>query len=362
MLQPLKENRSNAANMRSGPKACAAVAGGAAAASILKKAAGDADGATAAGSGAELCSAYLRPDGPCLVSGVPGRLAVDRELGMASRLVFETMVARQNMYRTYDPKADYVPSRRVLVDWIADVGGAKRFGLHKHTLHVAVAYLDRALQLRSVPRDQLLLVAVCCLMIAAKCEEMETRVPTVWELSECTNGAYSADRIAETEVELLRLLDWRLTEFSALHFLGYFLHRGVLFSDDRVQGVPLFPKVDRYIRRHVDFFADFALQRYEFERFSSQAVAAAIIVVSRQALQVEPAWRPELEALTGLPLEAVRPCRDMLRAAYQQVFPSASSGGARRAREKVPATPAENKPKSARQISPMDVAGVGRFA
>ena len=130
--------------------------------------------------------------------------------------------------------------------------------------------------------------------------------------------AYSADRIAETEVELLRLLDWRLTEFSALHFLGVFLHRGVLFADDRVQGARALPE-----GRPVHSAARGLLCRL---RAAALPVRAVLVpgrgrghhrgLAAGAAGGAGVAAQGPLEALTTRRSSPCKPCRDMLRAAY----------------------------------------------
>ena len=37
------------------------------------------------------------------------------------------------------------------------------------------------------------------------------------------------------EREVLSRLDWHLTEMTPLHFLGYYMLKGVLFPEDRMQ-------------------------------------------------------------------------------------------------------------------------------
>lgn len=36
--------------------------------------------------------------------------------------------------------------------------------------------------------------------------------------------------------------------------------QGMIFTTDTMQGVPLIPKVPRYVKKYVEFFADLTLQ------------------------------------------------------------------------------------------------------
>jgi hypothetical protein len=56
--------------------------------------------------------------------------------------------------------------RRLLVDWMCEVGD--ELHLFTSTMHVAVMYLDRMLQLEPVPKGRLQLIAIGCMLVASK--------------------------------------------------------------------------------------------------------------------------------------------------------------------------------------------------
>jgi hypothetical protein len=55
---------------------------------------------------------------------------------------------------------------------------------------------------------------------AAKMEENDARVPSVYELNRCCQGSYSTQLIVKMESLLLDLLDWNLVVLTPRHFLG----------------------------------------------------------------------------------------------------------------------------------------------
>ena len=57
------------------------------------------------------------------------------------------------------------------------------FDLYLSTMHVSVMFLDRVLHKVTVPRNKLQLVAIACILIAAKSEETEEKVPTLPEMN-----------------------------------------------------------------------------------------------------------------------------------------------------------------------------------
>ena len=61
-----------------------------------------------------------------------------------------------------------------------------------------------------VPKTSLHLVALCCLQIAVKYEEIEERVPTKAKLHNSTSNMYSPDIIQKMELAVLIELKWEL--------------------------------------------------------------------------------------------------------------------------------------------------------
>ena len=217
---------------------------------------------------------------------------MDKQWGVCTSDVHALMRERENIHRTYAPEAKWLKYRRVLVDWMCEAGD--EFGLHISTMHVAVMYLDRLLHTVVVARNELQLVAIACILIAAKYEEIEEVVPTLSDMNRHAQWAFSADAIQHMEFEVLRKLNWCLGTYTPLHFASYYMSKGVLFQEDTMQGRPLAQKVPKYMKRYIEFFADLCLQDYAFQRFSPSMMAGAIIIASRKALGIRPLWRNEL--------------------------------------------------------------------
>lgn len=125
--------------------------------------------------------------------------------------------------------------RKLLVDWIKEVGG--RLLLSKATIHIAVAYLDYVLGKQDMPRHRLCLVAVTCLYLAAKYDELDRNIPNLNDLLRASSAKLSAarpDDIKECEVSLLRTLSWSLRIITPLVFAEVLLTQGVVHKSDKV--------------------------------------------------------------------------------------------------------------------------------
>lgn len=97
--------------------------------------------------------------------------------------------------------------RAVLVDWLVEV--ADDFKLTTETLYLAVAYVDRFLSRRVIAREELQLLGITCLLVAAKYEEINP--PPVERFAYVTDSACSADDIVTVEAEVARALDFKLS-------------------------------------------------------------------------------------------------------------------------------------------------------
>ena len=166
-----------------------------------------------------------------------------------------------------------------------------------------------------------------CLLVAAKFEEREIDVPTIDMLvQELKTPDLSKDQekeerrlrkhIVQLEIMILNRLKWDLSEYTPLHFLAHFIHKGVLFEDDMIDSMhqhhqgeqPSLKRILKQFRKYTNFFAELALQDYAFQAFPSSIVAAAIVVATRKAVNIVPMWRPELEKPLHCTAEKIRDC------------------------------------------------------
>ena len=250
-------------------------------------------------------------------------------LGISTEDLYDDMKDRQVEYvspSSYSPNAPYLPYRRYLVDWMSDVGEQCR--LHNSTVHVGILYLDKIFRSHNIPRGQWQLLASCCISVAAKYEEAEEHCPPIPDLLRMTKlniAGHSALSFREGELNVLRYLNWQLRAVPPIHVVGYFLSKGVTFCDDSWQGRALIDKIPKYIKKYADFFCNLTLQEYSFQRYLPSELAAAIILASRVALQIEPRWRPELTRLTSYEEVEISDLFHHVWTYYEEQFPGHGS-------------------------------------
>jgi len=105
--------------------------------------------------------------------------------------------------------------RSILVDWLVEV--QENFELNHETLYLAVKMVDIYLSRTQIARDKLQLLGATCLFIACKFDE---RCPPVLDdfLYIC-DDAYQRKELLDTEMEVLRVLDFDLGMPLSYRFL-----------------------------------------------------------------------------------------------------------------------------------------------
>jgi hypothetical protein len=119
---------------------------------------------------------------------------------------------------------------------------------------------------------------------------------------------------------------WALTCIVPMHFVEYYLSRGVLFYGDFIGQKPLTLKSEnapQQMKKYAQFFAHYIMvQEYGFRKFPPSYLAAVILYTSRCALSVNPVWRPELHELTGYDENTIYNSFSQLWRAYKAEYPN----------------------------------------
>lgn len=171
---------------------------------------------------------------------------------------------------------DVNPSMRsILVDWLVEVG--EEYKLHSDTLYLAVLFVDRTLSKMSVPRSQLQLMGVTCMLVAAKLEEIYA--PGVDEFCYITDNTYTRSQVLAMERRVLSALDFDLACPTVKTFLRRFLR--VNDADQRTDFL-------------ASFLAELSLLDYGFLKYMPSHVAAAAAFLANYTLG-RPAWTPSLQ-------------------------------------------------------------------
>ena len=180
--------------------------------------------------------------------------------------------------------------RGVLVDWLVEVHW--KFKLYPETLFLCIGLLDRFLSIcKGVPRNQLQLVGVTCLLIAAKYEDIYA--PEIKDIVMICDRTYKKEEILWMEVRILNALQFQITAPSSLLYL---LRLAKLCKSDERQFFL------------AQYCLELALPSYGIWVKSSPAMlASATLFLSNKLLRKSPGWAPSLVQVTGFSETMLKP-------------------------------------------------------
>lgn len=264
-----------------------------------------------------------------------GEFHTDVEL----REVYSHMLTNQ-FYKPKVSRAVYEDYRRVLVDWMCEIGDTIRQAFT--TIHHAVAVMDTYFsKVKDIPANDkgkrmLKLVSLTSIFISAKYCEKDSRGPTARNITMLTRGEFSENEILHCEGTILMTIGWNLMFTTPADFINLFLNQGIVYSDDLVvpHKFPSEPKNPtlknvQYVRKYCEFFVDLCLQELRFQKYSCIVLALAIILAARKSVHIKPIWNDEFDRLFMMNFKHVEKCYIELYSFYESSFPAQSNANNR---------------------------------
>lgn len=211
----------------------------------------------------------------------------------------------------YLPKNDYLRKlrsgeldmsvRKDAFEWISKAHAEYNFGAICFCL--AINYLDRFLSVYDLPRGKvwaIQLVAVACLSIAAKMEEIEVPSTVDLQVGE-PKFLFEGKTIRRMELLILSILKWKMLAYTPCNFIDYFLKK---INDDELPSGPLITRSNQLIMNIIK-----GINFLEF-RPSEMAAAVAMYVSGEiQAMNIDKA----LSGSTGVAKERVVKCLELIQ-------------------------------------------------
>lgn len=257
-----------------------------------------------------------------------GEYHTDSEL----REVYSWMLSNQ-YFKPFDSKPGYEKYRRVLVDWMWEIGDTikQSFTTIHHSVCIMDTYFSKQEDIESNNRGKRLLklVALTWIFISAKYCEKDSRGPTARNISMLTRGEYSEAEILHYERKILMQINWSLMFTTPADFVTLFLNQGVIYSDDLVLSnkYPSNPKSPtlknvKYVRKYWEFFVDLCLQELSFQKYSWIVLSIAIILAARRSVNISPVWNEEFNRLFMMNFKHVEKWYVELYTFYESSFPA----------------------------------------
>ncbi|OWM67729.1 hypothetical protein CDL15_Pgr019230 [Punica granatum] len=118
-----------------------------------------------------------------------------------------------------------IGARKEAVDWIREVHAHFRFG--PLSAYLSIGYFDRFLSAYELPKGKAWmtqLLAVACLSLAAKLEEIEIPLPLDLQADE-SKYIFEARTVERMELLVLSKLSWRMQAVTPFSFVDHFLRK-----------------------------------------------------------------------------------------------------------------------------------------
>ena len=190
---------------------------------------------------------------------------------------------------------------------------AKTLNLSVLTAHIAVTYLDSLLQKSKMNPK---LASVVCLVLAAKYEELDRKIPKYEEFIKVSGLLLTKEALKKYEAEALNALCWKLNVITSISFLQILLTQGIIFPTDHIPNISLSSSLAGKVVQRAIGFSNKLLERDEMLEFPSSITAASCIALSRKATNIEPLWPPQLFFTTGYTFNQLKKCFSIMSRDY----------------------------------------------
>ena len=265
------------------------------------------------------CGAFLSSNRFCGWNGNQGFTPYKRSSTFSSERHFHmdlnglllSMFKRETIPQLCQSPPHFLGYRSQLIDLIEILSQRQKF--QSSTYSLAVCYLDEICSRYNFKAEELSLITIICINMAAKMEENEEKVLTIDNNADILEYDFPLQKIIEAEQIVFKELGFRLHRETAFHFGIFFLSRGVISPTDL-----------RNVKKETenDFLMKFEelvitmirrISRNYNLSYETKAglLSAAAIYCTRKLFGFSP-WTAELETLTRQTESSVETCANLI--------------------------------------------------
>lgn len=218
---------------------------------------------------------------------------------------YQFMIQKQQKNRIFNPESSSLVFRDELIKIVKK--WAISFKVSAMSLYTAISFVDSILGRWEIYKDSVEILALICLLIASKFHETCDQSSKTRKIYNVCKQRVGEKNILKYESLVSNILEWDFDIQTPLHFVNFYLSRGVIFSSDKTYNKPL-NRLLNDIRIFASRATFLALSDYSFYHFTSLAVAACSIGLARMEHGIRPLWPQELESLSWIPWSSVETC------------------------------------------------------
>lgn len=233
-------------------------------------------------------------------------------------LYFATLTTKQHTNRVYVKALPIaVAGRTELINFCWSV--CKQLGYSLSTYYLSLAYLDAVLAQFSIKQFQGRICAYSAVTLAAKLEECVDKIPTMSETLSFFQNVFDDETFEHYERVIFQCLGFQLNMKTPYTLLNAYLTMGVVTEEELLDRILPEQTEDFCIsfENLAAFFLEVGTLEYQFNKFSSQKVAASAILCARWCIGLSDLDSVALESLR-LKWEDVEGCLLMLAEAASQ--------------------------------------------
>lgn len=225
------------------------------------------------------------------------------------------------------PQVEY---RKLLVDFIRNLSDYR--GFRRTTVFLGVYILDVFMDNHQIVLERLNLVATVCLLLAAKMEEIEAKVPKFAEIKRITTISYPINDCINLETMILRFFEWDLIIPTVMNFIEIYIET-IITEADYQYHKKFVATIDRTYKNLAELkrdvapivfeFLDLILYKIKLLQEIPSRLAASIIAATRYVLYLEPVWSDNLVLITGYELSQLEDLTsELLRTRRKTIDPN----------------------------------------
>ena len=225
--------------------------------------------------------------------------------------LFLSMSGRETTPQLCQTPPHFLEYRSQLIDLIEILSQRQKF--QSSTFSLAICYLDEICSRYNFKAEELSLIAIICINMAAKMEENEEKVLTVDNSADILEYNFPLQKIIEAEQIVFKELGFRLHRETAFHFGIFFLSRGVISPAD-VRNVKKETENDflkKFEELVITMIRRISRNYHLSYEIKASLLAAAVIYCVRKLFGFSP-WTTELESLTQRSESCIEPCADLV--------------------------------------------------
>lgn len=181
------------------------------------------------------------------------------------------------------------------IEFLEELCRAAKTGLAVQILATKIFDIVNSLRVFSVDRYEALIIVCWSLATKFDCDDMRLGLE---QLAECADGL-SEDGLRKLEVEVLKILDWKIARKTSLYYVEKYKEKGVVKREE-MRNKAGFEKVDEKVGKYSITLAEVANRIPELVLESDKIVACSCIAFARKKLGLRNYWSNYLEKLTGI--------------------------------------------------------------